>query len=176
MESDAHHDLFQNVSGGTPLTLKLGDAPYGPEAGHVGVLNSLARSGLSMPGGVVLMEESHRRFLESSGLAWDLLASGDETEVHGRALELRRRYRECALEEVLRGVIRNALAEIGGRTVAVVSKDVTCTGLHSIPRVEEAVLRAWLSTNGLKRQVEAAIQGGEIPLWPVLIQRELHDG
>ncbi len=176
MESDEHHDPFQDSSGRASLTLKLGDAPYGPEAGHVGVLNSLARSGLPMPGGVVLMEESHRRFLKSSGLAWDLLASGGETEVQGRALELRRRYRGCALEEVLRGVIRNALAEIGGRTVAVISKDVTCMGLHSIPRVEEAVLRAWISTNGLKRQVEATIQGGEIPLWPVLIQRELHEG
>lgn len=176
MESEEHHDPLENVSAEAPLALRLGDAPYGPEAGRVGVLNSLARSGLSMPRGVVLLEEAHRRFMETSGLAWDILASGEKTEVYGRAQALRRRYRRCALEEVLRIVIRTMLAEIGGRTVAVISGDVTCTGLHSIPSVEEAVLRAWLSMEGLKRQVEAAIRSDEIPLWPVLIQRELHDG
>lgn len=176
MKSDEQKDFPQDTAAEAPLALKLGDAPHGPEAGHVGVLNSLARSGLPMPEGVVLMEEAHRRFLESSGLVWDILASGDETEVHGRVLALRRRYRRSTVEEVLKGVIRTALAALGGRTVAVISRDVTCTGLHSIPRVEEAVLRAWLSIDGLKRQVEAAIRGGEIPLWPVLIQRELHDG
>lgn len=176
MESGEHDDLFQDASGEAPLTLRLGDAPHGPKAGRVGVLNSLVRSGLPMPGGVVLTEESHRRFLDSSGLAWDLLASGGEVKVHGQVLALRRRYRRCTLEEVLRGVIRTSLAELGGRTVAVVSEDVTRTGLHSIPRVEEAVLWAWLSINGLRRQVEAAIRGDEIPLWPVLIQHEPHSG
>lgn len=123
----------------------------------------------------MLMEESHRRFLESSGLAWDMLASGDETEVRGRALALRRMYRRRTLEEVLRSVIRSSLAESGCRAVAVISKDVTCAGLRGIPRVEEVVLRTWLSPDGLKRQVGAATRDGEIPLWPALIQRELHD-
>lgn len=176
MESGEHDDLFRDVFREASLTLKLGEAPHGPEDGRVGVLNSLARSGLPTPEGVVLMEETHRRFLKSSGLAWDILASGGEAEVHGRVLALRRRYRRWVLEEVLRSVIRTALVQIGGRTVAVISRDVAFTGLRSIPRVEEAVLRSWLSVDGLKRQIEAAIQGGEIPLWPVLIQHELYDG
>ncbi|HET7480634.1 MAG TPA: hypothetical protein VFJ72_14095 [Rubrobacteraceae bacterium] len=177
MEIGGQYDPFRNASRGqSPLALRLGDAPYGPESGRVGVMNSLARSGLPIAEGVVLMEECHRSFLESSGLAWDLLACGDGTEVRKLAQALRRRYRRCTLKEELKGVIRAALAEIGGRSVAVVSEDMTRTGLRSIPRVEEAVLRAWLSPNGLRRQVGAAMRGGEIPLWPVLIQHELHDG
>lgn len=46
-------------------------------------------------------------------------------------------------------------------------------GLGTIPNVLAAVRRAWLSTNGLKRQIEAASRDGEIPTWPVFIQREV---
>lgn len=153
----------------------LGDAPYDAGTGRVGVMNLLFRSGLPVSGGVVLTHEFHREFLKTSGLAVDLLA-GMRDEPRALVRALRRKYGGRPLAEELGREIRGALIELGGRTVAVVSEDVSRTGLRSIPLVQTAVVDAWLSKKGLRRQIEAASRQEELPTWPVLIQREIHAG
>ena len=46
------------------LLLRLGEAPYGREAGRMGVLNLLTHSGVPVAEGVVLTHDFHRRFIE----------------------------------------------------------------------------------------------------------------
>lgn len=159
----------------TALVQRLGDAPYGSDEGWVGMLNLLARSGLPVAGGTVLTRDFHRLFLETSGLGEDLRAAGREGGSRKSVAELRRKYAEYAFEDELWRMIRAALMELGGRSVAVISGDVIRTGLHNIPQVRSAVLGAWLHDGGLRRQI-AALAGGaeEVPTWPVLIQREIH--
>jgi hypothetical protein len=36
------------------------------------------------------------------------------------------------------------------------------------------VRKAWLSPPGLERQIAAIARGGDLPTWPVLVQREPH--
>jgi hypothetical protein len=170
---EGEHGL-RGCSSGPELVWRLGDAPYDADEGRVGVMNLLFRSGLPVSGGVVLTHDLHRAYLTTSGLGRDLLAARGEPGEAVRAL--RRKYGGRAPTEELGRVIRGALIELGGRTVAVVSEDVNRTGLRSIPRVQAAVVDAWLSKKGLRRQVEAAARREEIPTWPVLIQREIHDG
>lgn len=176
VEKDRREPFCEDRSeaAGSGLVRWLGDAPYDAGTGRVGVMNLLFRSGLPVSGGVVLTHEFHREFLRTSGLAGDLLAATREDP--GKLVRaLRRKYAGCSLAEELGRVIRDALIELGGRTVAVVSEDVHRTGLRSIPRVQAAVVDAWLSNKGLRRQVEAASRREEIPTWPVLIQREIHE-
>jgi hypothetical protein len=158
------------------LVKRLGDAPYGSEEGWVGMLNLLARYGLPVAGGTVLTEDFHRRFMETSGLAEDLRRAGAEGDLRKAVAALRRKHGKYSFEGELGRTIHDALMELGGRTVAVISADVVRMGLHNIPQVRAAVLGAWLHAGGLKRQVEAVIEGAEIPTWPVLIQREIHGG
>jgi hypothetical protein len=42
----------------------------------------------------------------------------------------------------------------------------------SIPEVKDAIREAWLTPEGLRRQLEAAFRGEEVPTWPVVIFAE----
>lgn len=152
---------------------RLGEAPYGSEEGWVGMLNLLARYGLPVEGGVVLTDDFHHRFLEASGLVEDLRAAGAEENPQRTVAALRRKYAGYSFEGELGRTIRDALMELGGRSVAVISQDVARTGLHNIPQVQGAILGAWLHAGRLKRQIEAVAGSEEPPTWPVLIQREI---
>ena len=153
---------------------RLGEAQCTREDGRVGTLDLLARAGLPVPEGVVLKREAHLYFLESSGLAGQIRYSAHSTETaRQQALYLRRRYQENPLEESLSRSIRAALLDLGARTVTVCTQERSEVGLGTIPTVYAAVRRAWLSTNGLKRQIEAASRNEELPTWPILIQREV---
>jgi hypothetical protein len=124
---------------------------------------------------VVLTHNFHRRFIESSSFVRAIQDSANAGgSARRQALDLRRRYGRGPLESGLSRVIREALIELGGRSVVVISEDVTRTGLRSIPEVLSALLGAWLSAEGLKRQIEAAAYEKEPPTWPLLIQREIH--
>lgn len=140
------------------------------------MLNLLARSGLPVAGGIVLTGDFHRRFLEISGLDRDLRSAGAEGDLQKAVAALRRKYGGYSFEGELGCTIRDALLDLGGRTVAVISAGVIRTGLHNIPQVKGAILGAWLHAGGLRRQIEAAAGDEEIPTWPVLIQREISCG
>lgn len=159
------------------LVLRLGEAPYGGEAGRVGVLNLLASSGAPVAEGVVLTHDFHRRFIESSGLARAIRNSANGGgDARREALALRRQYGRSPMNSELSCMVRDALIELGGRTVVVISENATRAGLHSIPEVLAALLGAWLSKEGLQRQIEEAARGEEPPTWPLLVQREIHTG
>lgn len=134
------------------------------------------RRGAPATEAIVLKEESHQHFLESSGLAQEIRSSARrEITTNKQALHLRRRYRACPLEKDLCRYICGALLDLDARTVVVRSEERSEGGLGTIPAVLSSVRRAWLSTDGLKRQIEAASWGEEIPTWPVVIQRETED-
>ncbi len=159
----------------TALVQCLGEADYGEEAGRIGFLNLVAGSGASVPKGVVLTHEFHRRFLVTGGLGGAIRdAGGVRRDVRRRVRALRRKYGRLPVEGELNRMICEAIIGLGARTVVVISEDVTRSGLRTIPEVREAVRKSWLSVGGLKWQIEAAERGEEIPTWPVLIQREAH--
>lgn len=159
----------------TALVQRLGEAGYGEEAGRIGFLNLVAGSGASVAEGIVLTHEFHRRFLEAEGLAEAIRDSvGVRKDIRHRVRTLRRKYGRVRIDGELNQMICDAIIGLRARTVVVISEDVTRAGLKTIPEAREAVRKAWLSVNGLKRQIEAAARGEEIPVWPVLIQREVH--
>lgn len=157
------------------LVQRLGEADLDEEEGRIGFLNLMARAGIYVSEGVVLTRECHRRFLETAGLDRAIKDSGGANrDVRRRVRALRRGYERGPVDSALNRVICEAIIGLGARTVAVVSGDVTRAGLRSVPEARDAVLKAWLSVNGLKRQIQAASRGEELPTWPVLIQREVH--
>ncbi len=159
------------------LIQRLGEAGYGEEAGRVGFLNLMARSGAAVSKGVVLTRESHRRFLDAGGVAEAIRDSARARgDLRQRVRTLRRRYRRATIEGELNRAICEAIIGLGARTVVVISEDVTRAGLRTIPEARDAIRKAWLSVNGLKRQIEAASRGEELPTWPVLVQRESREG
>ena len=146
------------------LVQRLGEAGYGEEAGRIGFLNLVAGSGASVPEGVVLTHEFHRRFLDTGGLAQAIRDSvGASGDIRRRIRALRRKYGRVPIEGELNRLICDAIIGLGARTVVVISEDVTRSGLRTIPEAREAVRKAWLSVGGLKRQIEAAERGEEIP-------------
>lgn len=152
----------------------LGEAGYGRESGLVGELNLLARTGLPLPEGVVLTRESHQQFVEASGLLGSIqAASRRHTDTHRGALEVQLRHSSSPIEGELNRMICNALIELGASAVVVLSEDLTEGGLESIPEVQAALCSAWLSLEGLKRQIEATGRGEDLPTWPVLVQKDL---
>ncbi len=161
----------------SPYARRLGEAQCTCEERLVGTLDLLVRAGLPVPEGVVLQREAHRCFLENSGLAEQIRSSAHSDRMNGtarqQALYLRRSYQEYPLEESLSRSIRGALLDLDARTVTVCTHERSERGLGTIPAVFAAVRRAWLSTNGLKRQIEAASRNEELPTWPILIQREV---
>jgi hypothetical protein len=154
---------------------RLGEAGYGRESGIVGELDLLARTGLPVPEGVVLTRESHREFVETTGLLRDMRGSAGRLEdTHSCALEAQLKYGSTSIEEELNRALCQALINLGASEVVVLSEDLTKSGLKSIPEVQVAVRDAWLSLEGLARQIEAAARGESLPTWPILIQRELY--
>ncbi len=161
----------------TGFVQRLGEAGYGEEAGRIGFLDLVAGSGVSVPEGVILTREFHRRFLDTGGLAEAIRDSGGvRGDIRPRVRALRRKYVRAPIDGELNRMICDAIIGLGARTVVVVSEDVSRAGLRTIPEARNAVRKAWLSVGGLKRQIEAARRGEEIPTWPVLIQREVHYG
>ena len=154
---------------------RLGEAKYGRESGLVGELNLLACTGLPVLEGVVLSKESHREFMETSGLLQGIWALATRPEaIRRRMLETQLRYGSTPIEGELNRAICEALIELGASAVVVLSETLVRNGLTSIPEARNAVREAWLSLEGLKRQVHAAVRGEDLPTWPVLIQRELN--
>jgi len=131
--------------------------------------------GLPIPEGIVLTHEFHREFMEMSGLLQTLQASESCLEdAHRYALKARSRYRSVSIEGELNRLICEALIQLGASVVVVLSEDTTKSGLESIPEVRAAVRDAWLSLEGLEQQIEVIARGGDLPTWPVLVQRELY--
>jgi hypothetical protein len=154
------------------FTRRLGEAGYERESGRVGVLNLLARAGLPVPEGTVLTNRAHEEFLRTSGILRDIQAAAWGA---GRPVaEIRSKHASCPLGGELNQVICEVLIELNAKTAVVLSGDVEKGSLSSIPEVRDAVREAWLSPPGLERQIAAVARGGDLPTWPVLVQREPH--
>src|SRR5215217_2624703 len=154
------------------FTQRLGKAGYGQESGRVGVLNLLARAGLPVPQGTVLTHQAHEEFLRTSGILRDIRAAA--WGAGGPVAEMRRKYASCPVEGELNQAICEVLIELNAKTALVLSGDLEKGSLSSIPEVRDAVREAWLSPPGLERQIAAVARGGDLPTWPVLVQREPH--
>ena len=154
------------------FTQRLGEAGYGQESGRVGVLNLLARAGLPVPEGTVLTHQAHEEFLRTSGILRDIQEAAWGV-VHPVA-EIWRKHASCPVEGELNQAICEALIELKAKTAVVLSGDLEKGGLSSIPEVRDAVREAWLSPPGLERQIAAVARDGDLPTWPVLVQREPH--
>jgi len=141
----------------------------------VRALNLLVDAGLSLAEGAILGEEAHREFMEQSGLWKDLRVptpgSGDE-DAGSKALRIRLSHRSSPIKGELSQEIFDGLIEIGAPWVIVISKGLIRRGLGSIPEVKDAIREAWLSPEGLRRQLEAAFRGEEVSTWPVVILAE----
>jgi len=136
------------------------------------VLNLLARAGLPVPEGTVLTHRAHAEFLRTSGILRNIQAAawGAVRPV----AEMRSKHASCPVEGELNQAICAALIELNAKTAVVLSGDLEKGGLSSIPEVRDAVREAWLSPPGLERQIAAVARGGDLPTWPVLVQREPH--
>jgi len=138
----------------------------------VGVLNLLASAGLPLPEGTVFTRRAHEEFLKTSGILRDIRAAAGCTA--WRVAEMRSKYASCPVKGELNQVICEVLIELNTKTAVVLSGDLETGGLSSIPEVRDAVREAWLSPPGLQRQIAAVARGGDLPTWPVLVQREPH--
>lgn len=154
------------------FTRCLGEAGYGRESGRVGVLNLLARAGLPLPEGTVLTHRAHEEFLRVSGILREIEAAA--WEAVRQVAEIRRKYASSPVEGELNQAICEVLIGLSAKTAVVLSGDLEEGGLSSIPEVRDAVREAWLSPPGLQRQIAAVARGGDLPTWPVLVQREPH--
>ena len=154
------------------FTRRLGEAGYGRESGRAGMLNLLARAGLPVSEGTILTHRAHEEFLRTSGILRDIRAAGGCAA--WRAAEMRSKHASCPVEGVLNQAICEVLIELNAKTAVVLSGDLEKGGLSSIPEVRDAVRDAWLSPRGLERQIAAVARGGDLPTWPVLVQREPH--
>jgi hypothetical protein len=154
------------------FTQRLGEAGYGQESGRVGVLNLLACAGLPVPEGTVLTHRAHEEFLRVTGCLRVIQAAA--WEAGSPAAEIWRKHASSPVEGGLNQAICEALIELNAKTAVVLSGDLERSGLSSIPEVRDAVRVAWLSPPGLERQIAAIARGGDLPTWPVLVQREPH--
>ncbi len=158
------------------LVQRLGEADCGAEDARIGFLNLMASSGDSVPQGRVLTHELHRRFLETSGVARIVRASAMASAgMRRRVRELQREFRKNPLDTEVNRVVCDAVLALNARTVVVISEDVSYSGLGSIPQAREAVVKSWLSVDGLRRQIRAAESGKQLPTWVVLVQRETRE-
>jgi hypothetical protein len=151
---------------------RLGEAGYGRESGRVGVLNLLARAGLPVPEGTVLTHRVHEVFLRVSGILRDIQAAA--WKAGRRVAEIRRKHASSPVEGELNQAICEVLIGLNAKSAVVLSGDFENGSLSSIPEVRDAVRKAWLSPPGLERQIAAIARGGDLPTWPVLVQREPH--
>jgi hypothetical protein len=159
---------------GDRLVRRLGEAFCGWKRGRVRTLNDLARANLPVPDGVVLTDDAHEAFLEASGLLEGLKVAAWRGEGHlQKASEIRLRYGSVPMEAGLKREICQALIGLGAPMVVVLSENYEKGGLRTIPDVVDAVREAWLSVDGVKRQIEKAAVGEEVSTWSVLVQREI---
>lgn len=159
---------------GSRLVRRLGEAGHDRDDDLVGELDLLAHVRLPIPEGIVLTREFHRQFMEESSLLQFIQASTSSfADARRRAVEARSRYRSVSIGGELNRLICEALIELGAPVVVVLSGDTRESGLKSIPEVRAAIRDAWLSLEGLERQIEAVAPGEDLPTWPVLVQREL---
>ena len=150
----------------------LGGSLY--RRGRVKAIDDLARAALPVPAGVVLTEEAHEVLLQTSGVvALVEVAFQGEEDFTLKVSEIRARYRSIPIRAGLDHEICRALIVLGVPIVTVLSDAYAIRGPKTIPDVVDAVLEAWLSEGGLKRQIEKAAVLEQIPTWPVLIQREV---
>ena len=178
-------ELFEETSeaAGHPYVQRLGEGAYAAEDTTIGQVDLLACAGLPVPAGMVITREAHHAFLQSGGLLGEMLAYTEDREIHKHTLKQRLRnarfghalggHTPSLIEDELNQAICEALMELGAPTVAVISEEVRIGDLESIPEVKDAIREAWLSERGVERQLAAARATGEIPTWPVLIQREM---
>jgi hypothetical protein len=145
-----------------------------------------ARAGLSTAECVVVSERAHREFMDQSGLAEDLrsgalgsealgneaLGNGEEGASPATLLGMRLRHLSSPIEGELNRQICEGLVGLGAIQVAVVSEGLIRRHLKSIPEVKGTIREAWLSLEGLGRQIEAASRGEAMPTWPALILGE----
>jgi hypothetical protein len=137
------------------------------------MLDLLAHAGLLEPKGIVLSKEAHREFLDQSGVLEDLRAHPEGGEYPALiALRICLSHRSSMIKGELNRAICDALIGLGSPSVTVVSERLITRHLKSIPEAKDAIKKAWLSLEGLKRQLEAASRGLQIPTWPVLILAE----
>lgn len=178
-------ELFEETSdaAGHPYVQRLGEGAYAAEGTTIGQVDLLACAGLPVPAGMVITREAHHAFLQSGGLLGEMLAYTEDREIHEQILEQRLRHARTGhalgghtaslVEDELNRAVCEALMELGAPTVAVISEEVRIEDLKSIPEVKDAIREAWLSERGVERQKAAARATGEIPTWPLLIQREM---
>jgi hypothetical protein len=164
---------------GDRLVRRLGETLYergrgGGRRGRVKALDDLAGAGLPVPEGVVLTEEAHGVFLEESGVLEGIkVAARRGEEPRQKTSEIRSRYGSAPVETALNRGICQALIGLGVPQVAVLAENYEKRALKTIPDVVGAVREAWLSADGLEWQIEKAAACGEVPTWPVLIQRDI---
>jgi hypothetical protein len=132
------------------------------------------RAGLPLAECVVVGQRAHREFMDESGLGDDLrssaLSNADERGAcHAALLGVRLRYLSGPIEGELNRQICETLIDLGTPSVAVVSEGLIHRRLESIPEVKNAIREAWLSVEGLRRQMEAASRGEAMPTWPVFV-------
>lgn len=133
-----------------------------------------AGAGLPFDEVAILGDEAHREFVERSGLREDLraCAPGGDQDTGNRFRRIRILHRSSPIKGELNREILDILIGLGAPWVKVVSEGLSRRGLGTIPQVEDAIREAWLLPDGLRRQLEAASRGEEIPTWPVLILGE----
>lgn len=153
----------------------LGEAGFTRDDGIVGELDLLASSDLPVSAGVVLTAEAHREFMESTGLLESIRSAARKPEdLRWLARKARLMHGAARMGDRLNRALCSALMELSATSVAVISEEMRRGGLRSIPEVRDAVQEAWLSLEGLERQIRMVSRCGEPPIWPVLVQRELH--
>jgi hypothetical protein len=136
------------------------------------LLDVLAYEGrLRLPEGIVLGEEAHREFMNQSGLLEELhaLRPLSDKEARAEATRLRDAHLSSTIEGELNRQICEALIGLHASSVAVVSEGLIERHLKSIPEVKDAIRGAWLSLEGLRRQVEAASRSEKVRTWQVSI-------
>src|SRR5918994_904103 len=103
---------------------RLGEVGYGRDNGHMGVLDLLARAGLSIPEGVVLNRQAHEEYLRTSGALRDIRSAARRREdARRQAAEIRSRHASYRVEGGLNRVICEALTGLNARAVVVLSED-----------------------------------------------------
>lgn len=132
------------------------------------------RAGLPLAECIVVVQRAHREFMYQCGLGDDLrssaLSNADERGAGPAALSgVRLRHLSRPIEGELNRQICETLIALGAPSVAVVSEGLIQRRLESIPEVKDAIREAWLSVEGLRRQMEAASRGEAMPTWPVFI-------
>jgi hypothetical protein len=121
---------------------------------------------------VVLGKQAHREFLEQIGLEGDFRTRISQSGGEGdgpEAPSVRLSHMSSPIGGELNRQICEALMALGAPSVAVVSESLVRRHLKSIPEVKDAIKEAWLSLEGLRRQVEAASRGEVMPTWPVYV-------